>query len=141
MTDEEQFSVGCVPAFERGFEAAKRRGITVKALIICNPHNPLGMFSFSVPKIHAISPDLGRCYPRDTLIELLRFCSSKGIHLISDEIYALSVYQREDRPHEEFTSVRSSDYTGIIDQSQVHVLYGMSKVSHDSCVKHSLFLI
>lgn len=52
----------------------------------------------------------------------------KGIHLVSDEIYALSVYERDDRPSEAFTSVRSIDCTGIISSDQVHVLYGMSKV-------------
>lgn len=108
----DQFSPDCIAALDAGFEAAKARGTRIKALIICNPHNPLG-----------------RCYPRETLIELLRLCASKGIHLISDEIYALSVYDRHDRPAEKFTSIRSIDFTGIIDPGQVHVLYGMSKVS------------
>lgn len=60
----------------------------------------------------------------------MRLCAAKGIHLISDEIYALSVFKWDDRPSEEFTSVRAIDPTGIIDPSQVHVLYGMSKVSN-----------
>jgi aspartate/methionine/tyrosine aminotransferase len=59
----------------------------------------------------------------------MEFSASKEIHLISDEIYALSTYEREDRPSEKFTSVRSIDPSGIIDSRQVHVLYGMSKVS------------
>jgi hypothetical protein len=70
----------------------------------------------------------GRCYTRDSLIALLRFCGRRGLHLISDEIYALSVYQREDRKHETFTSVLSIDWKGLIDEDRVHVLYGMSKV-------------
>lgn len=57
----------------------------------------------------------------------MRFCASKRIHLISDEIYALSIYDRDDCPSEKFTSVRSIDYTGIIDPGLVHILYGMSK--------------
>ncbi|KAI1771506.1 acc synthase [Hypoxylon cercidicola] len=108
--DTDQFTPDCVAAYEAGFEAARARGVTIKALILCNPHNPLG-----------------QCYPRETLIGLMRFCAAKGIHLISDEIYALSVYKRRDGPSEEFTSVRAIDPTGIIDPSQVHVLYGMSK--------------
>ncbi|KNG84798.1 hypothetical protein ANOM_006713 [Aspergillus nomiae NRRL 13137] len=108
--DTDQFSPSCVAGFESGFEAAKARGTNIKALMICNPHNPLG-----------------RCYSRETLIGLLRLCASKGIHLISDEIYALSVYERHDRESETFTSIRAIDPTGIIDPSQVHVLYGMSK--------------
>ncbi|KAI8960368.1 PLP-dependent transferase [Daldinia sp. FL1419] len=108
--DTEQFSPDCVAAYEAGFEAAKARGVNIKAIIICNPHNPLG-----------------RCFARETLVGLMRLCAAKGIHLISDEIYALSVFRRDDGPSEEFTSVRSIDSTGIIDPAQVHVLYGMSK--------------
>ncbi|KAL7619776.1 hypothetical protein AAE478_010318 [Parahypoxylon ruwenzoriense] len=108
--DTNQFSPDCVAAYEAGFEAAKARGVNIRALIICNPHNPLG-----------------QCYPRETLIGLMRLCASKGIHIISDEVYALSVYHRDDRPSEKFTSVRSIDPAGIIDPGMVHVLYGMSK--------------
>ncbi|KAJ5523236.1 acc synthase [Penicillium frequentans] len=108
--DKDQFSPDGITAIEAEFQAAEARGRTIKALIICNPHNPLG-----------------RCYPRESLVGLLRLCASKGIHLISDEIYALSVYKRYDRPSEAFMSVRSIDFTGIINPDQVHVLYGMSK--------------
>ncbi|KAI6082189.1 acc synthase [Hypoxylon rubiginosum] len=108
--DTDQFSPDCVAGYEAGFEAAKARGVSIKALILCNPHNPLG-----------------QCYPRETLEGLMRFCAAKKIHLISDEIYALSVYKRRDGLSEEFTSVRAIDPTGIIDPSLVHVLYGMSK--------------
>lgn len=71
---------------------------------------------------------LGQCYPRETLVALLKFCASKGIHLISDEIYALSVYSRDGDGSEKFTSLRAVDPSGIIDPSQVHILHGMSKV-------------
>ncbi|KAI1654474.1 PLP-dependent transferase [Daldinia decipiens] len=108
--DTEQFSPDCVAAYEAGFEAAKTRGVNIKALLLCNPHNPIG-----------------RCYARETLVGLMHLCASKGIHLISDEIYALSVFRRNDGPSEEFTSVLSIDPSGIIDPAQVHVLYGMSK--------------
>ncbi|KAI0491165.1 PLP-dependent transferase [Xylaria cf. heliscus] len=106
----DQFTPACVAAYEAGYEDAKARGKNIKALVICNPHNPLG-----------------RCYPRETLIGLLQLCARKGIHLISDEIYALSTYDRKDRPSDVFTSVLSIHLSGIIDSSQVHVLYGMSK--------------
>ncbi|KAK7215675.1 hypothetical protein V2G26_003678 [Clonostachys chloroleuca] len=107
---DNQFSLLEVADYDAAFEEAKARGSNIKALIICNPHNPLG-----------------QCYPPDTLKALVEFCASKEIHLISDEIYALSTYEREDRPSEKFTSVRSIDPSGIIDSRQVHVLYGMSK--------------
>lgn len=37
-----QFSPACAAAYDAGFEAAKARGSNIKALIITNPHNPLG---------------------------------------------------------------------------------------------------
>lgn len=109
--DKDQFSPDSIAVIEAEFEAAEARGRSIKALIICNPHNPLG-----------------RCYSRETLVGLLRLCASKGIHLVSDEICALSVYKRYDRPSETFISVRSFNLTGLINPDQVHVLYGMSKV-------------
>lgn len=45
MGDTDQFSPSCVAAFTAGFEDAKARGIRIKALMICNPHNPLGKSS------------------------------------------------------------------------------------------------
>lgn len=79
-------------------------------MIICNPHNPLG-----------------QCYPEDSLIAIMKFCGEKCIHLISDEIYAMTTYKRQDRKSEVFTSVLSIDPTGLIDPKQIHVLYGMAK--------------
>ncbi|PKS13387.1 hypothetical protein jhhlp_000158 [Lomentospora prolificans] len=107
----DQFSPACVELFDEAFETATAKGAIIKTLLICNPHNPLG-----------------QCYTREALEGLLRFCASKSIHLISDEIYALSTYNQDSEASERFTSVRSIDPTGIIDPSQVHVLYGMSKV-------------
>ena len=108
--DVDQFGVDCVGVYEKAFEDAKARGVNVRALLICNPHNPLG-----------------RCYTREALVELLRLCGRKSIHLISDEIYALSTYGREDDEPETFTSVLSIDVKGLVDREHVHVLYGMSK--------------
>ncbi len=72
----------------------------------------------------------GRCYPRDTLVGLLRLCASKGIHLISDEIYALSTCDREgSTPLRASPRYVPSIQPGFIDSRLVHVLYGMSKVS------------
>ncbi|KAL8792925.1 MAG: hypothetical protein Q9195_004502 [Heterodermia aff. obscurata] len=99
--DTEQFGEECVQAYDAGYEAATARGIHIKALVICNPHNPLG-----------------RCYPYRTLLALLRFSAVRGIHLISDEIYALSTMPSpvaDDREAERFTSVRAVDFTGVID--------------------------
>ncbi|KAL8852337.1 MAG: hypothetical protein Q9221_002833 [Calogaya cf. arnoldii] len=57
----------------------------------------------------------------------LEAVEASGRNVKADEIYALSVYDRNDRPSETFTSIRAIDFSGIIDPRQVHVLYGMSK--------------
>lgn len=71
----------------------------------------------------------GQCYPRDTLTAMMRFCQKHRIHLISDEIYALSVFDTGNADAIPFTSVLSIDTTDVIDNNYLHVLYGMSKVS------------
>jgi bifunctional pyridoxal-dependent enzyme with beta-cystathionase and maltose regulon repressor activities len=38
----DQFDAGCVSVYEKALDDAKHRGISVKALLLCNPHNPLG---------------------------------------------------------------------------------------------------
>lgn len=59
----------------------------------------------------------------------MKFCQRHQIHLISDEIYALSVWYNPEAPDAvTFTSVLSIDMDGIINPSLVHVLWGMSKV-------------
>ena len=73
---------------------------------------------------------VGRCYPRETLVEFMKLCQKYQIHLISDEIYALSVWKNEEAPNADtFVSILSLDPAGVIDPSLVHVMWGMSKVS------------
>ena len=71
---------------------------------------------------------VGKCYPIQTLKALLHFCSKHSIHLISDEIYALTVFDSGEPTATPFTSVLSIDFDGIIDPNLVHVMYGLSKV-------------
>lgn len=78
--------------------------------MLCNPHNPLG-----------------QCYPKETIIDLMKFCHKYKIHLLCDEIYAASVYDIPDKHAVPFTSVLSFDYTPYISSDYVHVYYGMSK--------------
>lgn len=59
----------------------------------------------------------------------MKFCQRHQIHLISDEIYAISVWQNAEAPDAiTFDSVLSIDTTGIIDPGLVHALWGISKV-------------
>ncbi|KAK5056621.1 hypothetical protein LTR84_012153 [Exophiala bonariae] len=106
-------SLAAVANYEKAILSARERGVTVKAVMLCSPHNPLG-----------------RCYSRETIIEYLRLCQKYQIHFVSDEIYAFSVWKNKHDTHPppvEFTSVLAIPLEGIIKPSLVHVLYGMSK--------------
>ncbi|KUL82963.1 hypothetical protein ZTR_10278 [Talaromyces verruculosus] len=94
--------------------------VPVKAILVCNPHNPLG-----------------QCYPKATLTALLQFCQRNNLHYISDEVYALSVHApestcngniEEERLHDQtpmhaFTSILSVEPPN----ETVHVIYSLSK--------------
>ncbi|RAL08267.1 putative aminotransferase, classes I and II family [Aspergillus homomorphus CBS 101889] len=114
MGDVDPLSPEAVDEYENAaIEFEARTGRRVRAVMLCNPHNPLG-----------------RCYPRATVDRLMRFCQSRQMHLISDEIYALSVWNNRVDDNISFTpfeSLLSRDTTGLIDPDLVHVLWIMSK--------------
>lgn len=113
FADVDPMSLEAVGNYEKAIIAAREQGTAVKALMLCSPHNPLG-----------------RCYPREVLIEYLRLCQKYSLHLVSDEIYALSVWenQHDNSPAPVgFTSVLSIPLQDLINPELVHVLYGMSK--------------
>jgi aspartate/methionine/tyrosine aminotransferase len=97
---------------ERGLRESNAKGTIIRGVILCNPHNPLG-----------------RCYPTEVIIAYCRFCETHNLHLISDEIYALSVFPSRDIPHpRRFVSALSIDLESHgVNPSRLHVLYGMSK--------------
>ncbi|KAL2164912.1 hypothetical protein VTH06DRAFT_208 [Thermothelomyces fergusii] len=98
-------------AFEKALRGAEEQGIKVRAVILTNPHNPLG-----------------RCYPAEAVKEIAGFCGRHGLHLISDEIYANSVFENPQGPSPvPFTSVLALDLDDRIDPNLVHVVYGASK--------------
>ena len=107
----DQFSVDAVPKYEDAIRAAEREGIRVRTLVVCHPHNPLG-----------------RCYTSEALIGLMRLCDKYKIHLLADEIYALSVYRVDDEPGAiQFKSILTLEVEKYIDLNYLHLLYGMSK--------------
>lgn len=71
----------------------------------------------------------GQCYPPETLKRIMEFCGRTKIHLISDEVYAMSVFGPGYLEAVPFTSVLSIDPTGLMDPEYVQVMYGMSKVN------------
>ena len=52
-------------------------GKKVKGFIFCNPNNPLGVV-----------------YSKELTISLMKVCRKYKVHFISDEIYALSVFDQ-----------------------------------------------
>lgn len=58
----------------------------------------------------------------------MRFCQQHRLHFISDEVYALSIFDNPDFPNAiPFTSALAIDPINIIDPDLVHVIYGLSK--------------
>lgn len=111
--DVDPMSVNAVEKYEAALLASEARGVKIAGIMLCNPHNPLG-----------------RCYSRDALLRLMELCEKHRIHLVSDEIYALSVWENtvdEHPPPVPFTSCLSLSRTGAMDPSRLHVLWGMSK--------------
>ncbi|KAJ1972368.1 hypothetical protein H4R35_004717 [Dimargaris xerosporica] len=128
MLDADQHVAHLATAYDQ----AVADGIIVRAMIICNPHNPLGV-----------------CYPRALLERLLQFAGERNLHVLSDESFALSCYNdalkakdgvaAEVLAHEAgspysawvdqtFTSVLAIDtLQDLIDPSLVHIVHGASK--------------
>ncbi|KAK0108047.1 hypothetical protein ONS95_002871 [Cadophora gregata] len=104
------FDPEIVEQYQKAFDRSAANGVNIKAFLIVNPHNPLG-----------------RCYPPSTLAALMKFSQQNHIHMISDEVYALTVYGTGDPDLPEFTSVLSIDAEGLINVERLHVFYGMSK--------------
>lgn len=105
--------VECVKKYEDAILKFQAQEKKVKGLMLCHPHNPLG-----------------RCYSRETLVGLMRLCEKYDLHLVSDEIYALSVFENqvdEEPAGVPFESVLSIDPKEIIDPARLHVVWGMSK--------------
>ncbi len=111
LGEVDPMSVDAVAKYEEALLESREAGPPVKAVILASPHNPLG-----------------RCYSRDALVAFMRLCQKYKIHLISDEIYALSIWENPEYPDATpFTSVLAIDTKNIIAPELVHVLWGMSK--------------
>ncbi|GAA5836757.1 hypothetical protein JCM3766R1_006255 [Sporobolomyces carnicolor] len=98
-------------AFEQELARSEARGTKIRAIMLCNPHNPLGF-----------------CYPRETLLAYATFCEKWNLHLIVDEIYALSTFETK-HAAVPFTSILSIDplAEAHCNPSRIHVVYSASK--------------
>ncbi|KAH8668544.1 pyridoxal phosphate-dependent transferase [Xylariales sp. PMI_506] len=104
------FEPSVVQHYEAAVARTAERGTRIRAVLIVNPHNPLG-----------------KCYPRETIVEIMKFCQKHQFHLISDEMYGCSVFDSGEPDAVPFTSLLSIDPDHVIDTNLCHVLCGMSK--------------
>ncbi|KAI4167189.1 MAG: hypothetical protein LQ348_007706 [Seirophora lacunosa] len=89
-------SEGMVEQFEKELVKREKEGTRVRAIILASV---------------------------DTLKAYMRFCQRHGIHFISDEIYAMSIYRTPTNASATpFSSVLAIDTSNLIDANLVHVL-------------------
>ncbi|XP_050753493.1 1-aminocyclopropane-1-carboxylate synthase-like protein 1 isoform X2 [Gymnogyps californianus] len=93
-----------VEKLEKALQDARAEGVTVRALILLNPQNPLG-------DIYSLSE----------LRDYLEFAKRHELHVIVDEIYMLSVFDESATFH----SVLGMDR--LPDPQRTHVMWGISK--------------
>ncbi|KAK9143850.1 hypothetical protein Syun_013250 [Stephania yunnanensis] len=97
-------------ALEAAYQEAQDANINVKGVLITNPSNPLG-----------------RILDGETLCSLVSFINEKNIHLVCDEIYAATVF---DKPNfVSISEVIESNNTLVqhCNKNLIHVLYSLSK--------------
>jgi aspartate/methionine/tyrosine aminotransferase len=118
-------------ALEAAYHQACTNGHPPRVLLLSHPQNPLGI-----------------CYPADVVLDCIGWCRYREVHLISDEIYAGSVYRETDTSNQQndgvasFTSSLalcsgqqstaatnqvSADVTGFDLGPFVHLVYAFSK--------------
>ena len=93
-------------------EALEKTGKKPRILLISHPNNPLGI-----------------CFPRHVLSDCISWARKNEIHLISDEIYAGSVYKQSN-----FQSVLSAASQNVDNENKalgigpyIHFVYALSK--------------
>ncbi|EGG24921.1 1-aminocyclopropane-1-carboxylate synthase [Cavenderia fasciculata] len=90
--------------FDEAWKKVEAEGGKVKAVLLCNPNNPTGQL-----------------FSSDELLELIEWCRVRQIHLISDEIYALSTFSTSNH----FVSAYNVVNGRMGDN--IHIISGFSK--------------
>jgi len=93
---------------EIAYCSALERGLTVRAVLLSNPSNPVG-----------------DVLDHATLQSIISFVHDKNIHLISDEVYAGCVF--EESAFVSVAEILDSFAEASWDRSRVHIIYGISK--------------
>lgn len=111
LRDKNEISIGAATTFDLNadiLEATimeqKAAGRTLKAFFLVNPNNPLG-----------------EVYSSQLVLQLMEVCHRNGLHFISDEAYALSVYEQQTP----FQSVLN--LSPLPDPQKTHVIWSFSK--------------
>jgi aspartate/methionine/tyrosine aminotransferase len=87
------------------------QGVVPRVLLLSHPQNPLGI-----------------CYPPEVVKEIIDWCRDHKIHLISDEIYAGSIYRPDDAQFVsalKLASTTEEPFLGL--GPYVHLVYALSK--------------
>ncbi|GIJ86444.1 hypothetical protein Asppvi_005333 [Aspergillus pseudoviridinutans] len=97
-----------IAALTQAFDKSPCR---IRALVITNPGNPLG-----------------QCYSQEALRRCAQFCQQLNLHLVCDELYALSCFRPDEVKANGFTSILSLDLESCgVDPSRVHTVWSLSK--------------
>ncbi|KAJ6627706.1 PLP-dependent transferase [Mycena sp. CBHHK59/15] len=112
--DVDSLSMDVFPFLEEKLLASDAEGVKIKVLLLCNPHNPL-------PQV----------IPSDVVKGYALFAQRHNLHLVVDEVYALSTFKSALYPpatDEPFKSMLSYDLRALdVDPARVHVLAGPTK--------------
>ena len=119
-----------LPALRKSYDSAPEPA-RIKAVLLTNPNNPLGV-----------------CYPASVIRECIRFCQQRGLHFVSDEVYALSAHEgvkeemsesfvsalallgdneNENSTVNEKETTKNATIDKEVNQGLVHVIWSMSK--------------
>lgn len=93
-----------VEKLEEGLKRANQEGITIRAVILMNPHNPLA-----------------EIYTQAEMIAFLDFAKRYELHVIVDEVYMLTIFDDSAM----FQSVLNLE--SLPDPKRTHVMWGMGK--------------
>ncbi|CAL5337268.1 unnamed protein product [Camellia sinensis] len=82
-----------ISKFKKQLEAAKSKGITVRALVVINPGNPTG-----------------QVLAEDNQRDIAKFCKEEGLVLLADEVYQENIYVPDKKFHSFKKISRSMGY-------------------------------
>jgi aspartate/methionine/tyrosine aminotransferase len=97
-------------SLDAAVERYLQQGITPRVLLLSHPHNPLGI-----------------CYPPEVVKEIIDWCRENRIHLVSDEIYAGSVYRQDANFISALELASTGDDHALGLGPYIHFVYALSK--------------